>query len=157
MVEVETDAGPVFDIFADEVDAVRERLGKVIDEKMVDVVEKLRELLRDLTPKRTGFTAESWTVLHVGEGEFFITNSNEPVITFLLEGTNPHDIPREPMPPGRWLHWFDDFGGEHFAKQVHHPGTEAQPIIEEALAEIDDDIAEALATAVDEVWDQEVT
>jgi HK97 gp10 family phage protein len=49
---------------------------------------------------------------------------------FVEFGTKPHVI--RPKDPNGVLHWRDR-NGDHYAKEVHHPGTTAQPFLIPAL------------------------
>jgi hypothetical protein len=96
--------------------------------------------LIDYTPVRTGLTAASWQVIAVDRDEYYITNTNEPIITFLIEGTAAHDI--YPV-QASMLHWEDD-AGEHFAHSVHVQGILPTPIEELAL--------DASTEELDQLW-----
>ena len=47
--------------------------------------------------------------------------------------------------PGKMLHFTGKDGNDVFAKEVHHPGTDAQPFIRPAFHRIDYFVTEALA------------
>lgn len=122
------------------------KLGKEVDAGMEYVAERIRQTLYELTPKRTGFTAEAWTVLHVGSGEFFITNANEPIITFLSEGTVEHEI--APV-RARALHWVDEAGIDRFSMGHRVLGIEPLNLEERALEENADLIDQIIDAAED--------
>lgn len=72
-----------------------------------------------------------------------------PYAKYVEEGTRPHDIwpkagygERGPLKPGQgrrkltdvgthrvMLRWYDDAGGVHFARMVHHPGSKPYPFM----------------------------
>ena len=133
-----------------DIDDYLDRFQTYVDDAMRQAAELVRDKLEEITPKLTGFTAASWVVISVGWGEFYITNSNEPVATFLSEGTAPHDI--YPV-SAEALHWVDE-SGEHFAKHVYHPGTEGLNLEETALAETSDDVDRLIAEAEERAWDE---
>lgn len=111
--------------------------------------EILRGWLQDYTPRRSGVTATSWQVIAFGRNDYEISNSNEPIITFITEGTRPHDIYGNP------LHWTDEDGFDHFATHVRHPGTEPVDIVGQALDAADPEL-EALWDAALDAADRDV-
>ncbi|MEV0584104.1 hypothetical protein [Nonomuraea sp. NPDC050310] len=62
------------------------------------------------------------------------TPQGEPYGLFVEVGTRPHVI--RPRTPGGWLRWVGSDGKVHFARQVHHPGTAAQPHLRPALDDL---------------------
>jgi hypothetical protein len=99
---------------AEELTAYRECLLQRVEEALDNYSVILLDRLYDLTPQRTGETARSWEVFHSGAWQIFITNSNEPVATFLSEGTVGHWV--EPV-VARALHWVE--GGIDFFSKGH--------------------------------------
>jgi hypothetical protein len=144
--EIETD----LDNLSGGLENFSKNLPDKIEAAMEFAAERIKDILEEITTKRTGFTAEAWTVIPVNPGEFVILNANEPVATFLSEGTAPHDI--FPL-TGQALHWTDETG-EHFAAYVHHPGTEGLQLEETALAMAEGYIDEVLDAAEDEAWEE---
>jgi hypothetical protein len=149
MVEIEIDSSE-FDSLPEDLTNFSEILPEKTDLAMRLGAERVREILEEITPKRTGFTASAWTVIAVDVGEFVILNANEPIATFLSEGTAPHDI--FPV-SAQALHWMDETG-EHFAAYVHHPGTEPLNLEETALAMAEPDVQQYLDEAEEEAWDE---
>lgn len=89
----------------------------------------LQMRLRRVSPKDTGRYAKAWRVKIVGNA-IQATNKYEDIINFLENGTKPHIIR---VKYAKALHWKDEDGRDHFAQQVMHPGTKAQPHIQEAV------------------------
>ena len=98
---------------AEELQSYTETLKVRIDEALDDYAVILLDRLYDLTPKETGETAESWEVFHSNTWEIFITNSNEPVATFLSQGTIGHWV--EPV-IAKALRWIGPEGVAFFSK-----------------------------------------
>jgi hypothetical protein len=93
-----------------------------------------------------GTTRESWTVIWEGQDGFFITNSNEPVITYLTIGTAAHDV----YPVwARVLHWIDEAGQHHFAMHTHPKGIIGFDIEEAVMREFDPIIEAGLDACID--------
>lgn len=68
--------------------------------------------------------------LSLGEGLLQIKfKANVPYLPYVLEGTSPHLISAK---AARALHW-QGTGGDVFRRQVHHPGTKANPFNERAV------------------------
>lgn len=116
--------------------------------------EYLAEVMRELTPKRTGETAASIDVMDEGGGSFAV-GSDSPVFGYLDEGTAGHIVEAV---NAQALHWFDiraDTGKtEFFAKWVWVSGIEPLGITEAAL-----DLAEPAMDAnmelfMDAAWDK---
>lgn len=111
-------------------------------------------------PTRPGRTdiKKLWVVDQTREGtiESYIvrnTYSNPDVITFFEEGTRPHRIkPKN----ARRLHFVTYEGDEVYAKLVHHPGTPAYHMVEQAQREtnlIVDRYVELTLTTLNRVLD----
>ncbi|GAA3027244.1 hypothetical protein [Streptosporangium longisporum] len=62
------------------------------------------------------------------------TPDGDPYPLYVEYGTRPHTI--RPKKPGGTLHWVGADGTHHFAQEVHHPGTRAQPFIRPALDDL---------------------
>jgi hypothetical protein len=62
------------------------------------------------------------------------TVDGQPYGLFVEVGTRPHVI--RPKNPNGMLKWTGPDGAVHFAKQVHHPGTRAQPHLRPALDDL---------------------
>jgi hypothetical protein len=72
-------------------------------------------------------------------------------LPYVLGGTKPHPIPKEPLPPGRALRWMGRGGiGVNFARSVNHPGTRPNPFPEEAIGIIETFIVGEFADAMQE-------
>jgi hypothetical protein len=112
--------------------------------------EIVRGWLEDYTPRRSGVTATSWRVIAFGRNDYEISNTNEPIITFLTEGTRGHDIYGHP-----WLHWTDDDGFDHFAMHVWIPPREGIDIVGQALDAADPEL-DALWDAAEDAADRSV-
>jgi len=59
-----------------------------------------------------------------------VISCNHPAVHYVLKDTRPHPI--RPIPPKRALR-FTVGGRITFAKHVNHPGTTAQPFLQDAL------------------------
>lgn len=71
-------------------------------------------------PKKTGATAEQLRVQSTVRGLALRLELRGGMVSrYLITGTRAHDI--EPV-RARVLRW-EDSGGVHFARRVHHPGT----------------------------------
>jgi hypothetical protein len=115
-----------------EYDEVRfnETLKDELDISMDKAAKIIQGWLSDFTPKRTWKTATSWIVIPFDRDDYYITNTNEPIITFLTEDTKEHFIGAQ---HGHPLHWEDDDHNQFFAWWVIHPGTTGQDIVGQAL------------------------
>jgi len=155
MVEIEFD-----DDDFDDLDGRLERWGQRIFEELDagiaslgDMIrQRLEEATREQWPGGTGLTAASWTVISLGLGQFYITNSNQPTIDFLTQGTTAHWI----FPTtAKALSWIDEGGVRRFSM-----GHEVRGIIgfdiETLVMEEFDPILEGLVDAAVDAADREV-
>lgn len=134
---------------AEELEAYQEALQGRIQEALDEYSVILLDMLYDLTPQQTGETARSWEVFHSGVWEMFITNANEPVATFLSEGTLAHWV--EPV-VAKALHWVE--GGISFFSKGHMvTGITPMFIEERALAATNDDLIALIDKAEDLAFD----
>jgi hypothetical protein len=127
-------------------DALKTRIQEALDKYSIILLDRLA----DLTPiGETGETARSWEVFHSGVWELFITNSNEPVSTFLSEGTVGHWV--EPV-NALALHW--TVGGIDFFSKGHMV-TGIKPLFIEwnALQDTQDDLLNLLDEAESQAFD----
>ncbi len=142
MVDVTTDGEETFSEGADGMEGWGGAFMNGFYEALNDAAQIIREQLYDATPKRTGETAEAWYVVAADRDEYFITNDNNEIITYLTEGTSAHFV--APV----WaqaLHWTDE-GGEYFSAGHMVSGIVGIPIEEIAL--------EAAEPELDMLWDQ---
>lgn len=140
MVEVTIDSDEL-DSGADELENYGASYAANLDEALSTASEIIRSWLVYFTPKRTGLTAESWEVVAADRDDYYITNSNEPIISYLIEGTAAHDV----FPVNaEVLHWEDE-SGEHFAMHTHPSGIVGTDI--EGLA------LDASDSELEELWD----
>lgn len=73
----------------------------------------------------------------------FRLQSDVPYARYVTEGTRAHDIyPRD----AQALMWP---GAEHPVRMVHHPGTTANPFLERAITQDQQQVLEAIARAVE--------
>jgi hypothetical protein len=104
------------------------------------------EIMRSNIPIKTGQLRESVRSFLMPDG--FYVRAEMPYAPFVDRGTRPHII--RPKGPEVWpalsqkyvqpyvlavrrpkaLRWFDAFGGIHFARIVHHPGTKGVHFIQ---------------------------
>jgi hypothetical protein len=148
MVEMEIDGDDIDDLRRD-FENYTEKLPEELNIAMEACAERIKEILERITPKNTGLTAISWTVIPMGMGEFVITNDNEPIATFLSEGTVAHRIPSVGYAK---LHWVDEGGEDRFASWVWHPGTQPLYLEDSAMLEAEPFIEEMLDAAEDAAW-----
>jgi hypothetical protein len=143
MVDVDFDPGDSFEQMEyDEVE-FHERLQEEIDSSLDDAANIILKWLITFTPVRTGTTAASWQVIAANRDDYYITNTNEPVISFLTEGTAPHG----PV-FAQALHWVDpDTGEDIFAKWVR--GIMPTPIEDMAMEEADPELEQLWDMAID--------
>src|SRR3990167_7470116 len=125
-----------------------ERLGPMLDEALRRGAHYLAEVMKELTPKRTGETAES-----IGVTEAYLdydVGSDSPVFGWLDQGTSGHGpiVPRN----AQALHWEDE-GGEVFAKYVLFvSGIEPHHIIDGAMELAEPGIQADIELALDQAW-----
>ena len=129
-----------------ELDVINEKLRDMLL-YMLEQLTPVNEAPADYTSEPRGLTRMSWTVLVTGPGEFFITNSNEPVISYLTLGTGPHWV------APRWakvLHWIDPVTGQDRFSTGHEvSGIVGLDIEETALDWLDPYIDGFLDAALD--------
>jgi hypothetical protein len=145
MVDVDFDPGESFEQMEYDELEFHERLQEELDIVLTQAAEIIRGWLQDYTPRRTSLTATSWYVVAFDRNDYYITNTNEPIITFLTEGTRPHIIASH---GGHPLHWVDEEKGDMFALWVYHPGTEGIDIVGQAL--------DAAEPELDQLWDMAI-
>lgn len=148
MVNIEID-----DDFGD-VDGALQRWGQKLfdnlDEGIAGLGEMIRQRLEDVTneffPGGTGATAAAWTVISLGMGDFYITNSNEPVITFITQGTAAHWV----FPTvAKALHWIDESGRDRFSMGHEVRGIIGVDIEGIVMQEMDPFIENLMDAAID--------
>jgi hypothetical protein len=144
MVEIEIEAHE-FDELPDDLENWGNALMPNIYVAMDQLANELKEWLEYLTWKDSGLTAASWVVIPIDIGQFFITNTNEPVITFITQGTAAHFV--APV-FAEALHWVDETG-EHFSKGHWVSGIVGEDFESEALEAMEDRIEELLQAAFD--------
>jgi hypothetical protein len=130
-------------------------LAAEMDAAMEMIADEILKRLRQFTPvnerpgpasEPQGTTRDSWTVLPVGRGEFFITNSNEPVITYITQGTAAHWV----FPTvAKTLHWIDDSGRDRFSKGHEVRGIIGIDIENLVMNEMDPYIESLMDMAID--------
>lgn len=134
---------------AQTMERLAERLPINLDIAMRAAAELLMEKLFEITPKKSTLTATSWVVIPIDRGQYLIANTNDPIATFLSEGTAPHEIFGNP------LHWVDlETGEDRFAMHVHHPGTQPLYLEDSALLACEPEI-QALEEAAIEAAERE--
>lgn len=130
---------------AEQTEAFNSALSLRIEEALDAYAVILLDRLADLTPiGETGETAQSWEVLHSGVWQLFITNSNQPISTFLSEGTMAHWV--EPV-TAKALHWIGPDGGSYFSKGHMVSGIKPLFIEWNALQQTSDELDELMAKA----------
>lgn len=133
------------------IDEYREKMLDRISDALDQYSVILLDRLYDLTRKDTGETAESWEVFHSDPMQIFITNSNEPVATFLSEGTMTHWV--EPV-LAKALHWIGPDGASWFSKGHFVTGITAHFIEWNALQDTADDLDTLIDAALDDAFEE---
>jgi hypothetical protein len=120
-----------------------------LDEQMGPALEQAANVIRQwlvyYTPTRTGRTAASWSVIAVDRDDYYITNTNEPIITYLTEGTAPHYI--APV-QAQALHWVEN-GQDYFSMGHMVSGIVGVDIEEQALVASEPELDNLFDMAVD--------
>ena len=133
---------------AEDIDLFDQRITEKLDEALRRGAYYAAELMKELTPKRTGETAES-----IGVTEAYLeydVGSDSPVFGWLDQGTAGHGpiLPRS----AQALHWEDETG-EHFARYVLYArGIEAHNIIDGAMELAEPGIQADIELALDQAW-----
>lgn len=136
------------DLVEADMDVFDERISEKLDEALRRNAYYLAEVMKELTPKRTGETAES-----IGVTEAWLeydVGSDSPVFNWLDQGTAGHGpiIPRN----AQALHWTDE-GGEVFAKYVLFvSGIEPHNIIDGAMDLAEPAMQVDIEMALDAAW-----
>lgn len=87
-----------------------------------ELPKKILAMLRNITPKDTGETSESWTVKRNGNSGFAILNKRGAIVEFLIEGTKPHVI----EPKDKSVLKMKVGQSVIYSKAVNHPGYGSQ-------------------------------
>lgn len=155
-----------FEDFADDADDFAARLreaadeietGEHIDVRMGEAVEELADDMRRRAPVDTGELKESIRIEPQHDNGEYAIVVDAPHGVHQEYGTMPHPIPKETDVGTTTLHFMWPGGGadggdvEVFAARVDHPGHLAQPFVRPAIDENDDDVAEAIHDAIEEV------
>lgn len=112
-----------------------------------EIAPVVKEAVRFNAPVRTGRLRDSVVMeRRARKGGIEITFlSDTPYAGYVERGTPAHMIyPRR----ARMLHWVDPGGESVFRKEVHHPGTRANPFVDRAVMELYPWIRERLGAAV---------
>lgn len=120
------------------------------------LAEYFLRVIKTRTPKKTGATAESWTIhYHKKDSDGVIweisPDGREKEVTFLEFGTKPHVI----EPNVREALRFEVDGEVVFAKKVFHPGTKPLGFVRLTQEDLDKsamEIAERLLSHVRSIW-----
>lgn len=102
------------------------RVPRIVEDACVEGAKEARSTHRyqdrtgTLTDKTTGRLVS--TSEGAAEGEIV---ADTPYAAYVSDGTRPHDIEPRRATSLRW----EDAQGAHFAKKVHHPGTQADPFM----------------------------
>jgi hypothetical protein len=149
MVEITIETGE-FDSLPDDIVQYGNQLIRNVDAVMEYWARQIRDWLEWMTPKgETGITAASWIVVPTGSpGEFFITNTNEPIATYLTMGTSAHWV--GPV-FARALHWVDETG-DHFSMGHWVRGIIGYDFVTEVLDMLQPDIDADIAAAEEAAW-----
>ena len=133
--------------------AFNDDLSEMLDEANSANAEYLAEVMRGLTPVRTGETQASIDVFDEGDGSYAVGSDN-PVFGWLDEGTAGHIV--EPV-TAQALHWFDIRADtdktEFFAKWVWVSGIEPMMITETALDLAEPTMDLTMESFMDAAWE----
>jgi len=133
------------------IDEYREKMLENLMDALDQYAVILLDRLADLTPiGETGETAQAWEVFYT-EREIFITNANEPVATFLSEGTMGHWV--EPV-LAKALHWIGPDGADWFSKGHMVRGITPRFIEWNALQDTADDLDTLIDAALDDAFEE---
>lgn len=126
-------------------------LSQELDAALDYLADKIKEVLETTTwqlwPHGSGLTASSWTVIPLGMGDFYITNSNEPTITYLTEGTAAHWI--QPV-SAKALRWYDEYTGQiHFSMGHQVRGIVGMDVEAIVMTTMDTYIDQVLDSCID--------
>lgn len=92
------------------------------------------EIMRDKAPVRTGQLRDSIVseVQYAGVDSEAYIFPTAPYTRYVVQGTGPHEI----YPINARALSFQWIGGLRFYRHVHHPGTRANPFMEETFGEL---------------------
>jgi len=114
-------------------------------------------VIKDRTPKKTGATANSWTIhYHKNDSDGVVweisPDGKEDIVTFLEKDTKPHII----LPKDKdGVLVFEKDGEIVFTKMVRHPGTKGRWFVKLTQDELDKDtkeIADRLMSKIRSIW-----
>jgi hypothetical protein len=112
-------------------------------------------VIKQRTPKKTGDTAESWTIHYHKTGDTItweITpDGKEDIVTFLEFGTKPHII----APDRGGVLAFEIEGETIFARYVFHPGTKPLGFVRLTQDDLDksvQEIVDKLHSRISSLW-----
>jgi HK97 gp10 family phage protein len=105
--------------------------------------EKAVESAQSRAPKRTGYLASQ--ISSVVEGGSATIYAKAPYSAYVEFGTRPHPI----LPKRAKALRFEVDGEVVFARRVHHPGTQPQPFLFQAVYEAIPDLVDGLRRLVE--------
>ena len=131
--------GNFIEHFQKKIDEIPDKLSEVVNESALAA----QGILMSNAPRDIGNLAGSHRVESNGplERVIFPDEGVAPYALFVVLGTKPHDI----YPLGRASYLGNDIGtrnalfwpgADHPVKKVNHPGTKAQPYIQDSIPEI---------------------
>jgi hypothetical protein len=135
------------------------RTWRLIDNTVVQAValaDYFLTVIKARTPKKTGATAQSWTIhFHKKDRDGVIweisPDGKEKEVTFLEFGTKPHMI----VPSQKEVLRFEVDGEVVYAKKVMHPGTKPLGFVRLTQDDLDKsakEIADRLISSIRSVW-----
>ena len=131
------------------------RLFDVAETQAVALATYFVTVLKARTPKKSGKTAESWTVnYHKVAGSIIweiVPEGKEKEVTYLEFGTKPHVI----LPKDGSALRFEIAGEIIFASKVYHPGTKPLGFVRLTQDDLDKsarEIGERLLHNIQHVW-----
>lgn len=98
------------------------------DTLMVRLAHSVRDWALSTSPVRTGRLADSHRVTRWGRGGYRV-DARTTYALYVIKGTKPHKIYPRNKKALRWV----SRGEVRFAAWVQHPGTRANPYLQEAL------------------------
>lgn len=113
-------------------------------EELRDLGRRMLPILKDEAPKKTGKFAQSilYRTSQAGSELSLKFYHAEPLGTWIVGGTKPHDIPKPARPPGKPLAFFWKKMGKFIVVfGVKHPGTKPNDYTGRAYAKSQGDIS----------------
>jgi len=137
---------------ADFFNALPEKVLDRVREKLQIIALEIEEYTKSTAPVRSGAYRDSIQCT-VDDLTLMLSAgcTLAPYALIIEEGSGPHIIEAR---NAKALHWIDEAGVDRFAKRVMHPGTQAQYIIQNAMAVKTEYIYQSMDEAIDEATEE---